>query len=84
MVRSWQRIVLGAFVVALVALAGIAANFALLGLTQDANDPVGKLSPRAVFTSDSGATTVPTIPTTTHDDSDDRHRERPRTHDGDD
>ena len=47
--RSWQRAVIGAMLLAAVAVAGIAVNFALLRLTQDANDPVGKLSPRAVF-----------------------------------
>ena len=48
-VRSWQRAFLGALLVGAVAVAGIALNFTLLRLTQDAHDPVGKLSPRAVF-----------------------------------
>jgi len=59
MVRSWQRIVLGAALVAVIAIAGILVNFSLLRLTQDANDPVGKLSPRSVFLQDTGTTTTP-------------------------
>jgi hypothetical protein len=70
--RSWQRIVLGGLLVAAMAAAGIALNFALLGLTQEDNDRVGKLSPRAVFdrgtTTEPGTTTQPS--TTTDDDSD--------------
>jgi hypothetical protein len=67
-VRSWHRILLGGLLVAALAAAGIALNFALLGLTQEDNDRVGKLSPRAVF--DRGATTGPgtTLPSTTLDD----------------
>ena len=57
-VRSWQRAFLGALLVGAVAVAGIALNFTLLRLTQDAHDPVGKLSPRAVF-SGSRTTTLP-------------------------
>ena len=48
-VRAWQRFLLGSLLVAAVAVAGIALNFALLDATQTSNDPVGKLSPRAVF-----------------------------------
>jgi hypothetical protein len=48
-VRSWRRAVLGVVLVGAIAIAGIALNFTLLRLTQDAHDPVGKLSPRAVF-----------------------------------
>ena len=58
--RVWHRAVLGVLLVAAVAAAGIALNFTLLRLTQDAHDPVGKLSPRAVF-----AGTVATTPATT-------------------
>jgi hypothetical protein len=36
-------------VVALVAAAAAAVNLALLRSTQDSTDPVGRLSPRAVF-----------------------------------
>ena len=50
--RAWQRAFLGALLVGAVAVAGIALNFTLLRLTQDSHDPVGKLSPRAVFTGD--------------------------------
>ena len=56
--RAWHRAFLGALLVGAVAAAGIALNFTLLRLTQDAHDPVGKLSPRAVF-SGSRTTTLP-------------------------
>ena len=52
---------MGVLLVAAVAVAGIALNFTLLRLTQDAHDPVGKLSPRAVFSG-----TVATTPTPAH------------------
>lgn len=70
--RSWHRILLGGLLVAAVAAAGIALNFALLGLTQEDSDRVGKLSPRAVFDRSTGVTTAPvttaTTPSTTTDD----------------
>ena len=69
MVRSWQRIVLGAALVAVIAAAGILVNFSLLRLTQDANDPVGKLSPRSVFLQDSGTTTTPALGSDTDADA---------------
>ena len=56
--RTWHRAFLGVLLVGAVAAAGIALNFTLLRLTQDAHDPVGKLSPRAVF-SGSRTTTLP-------------------------
>ena len=75
--RAWQRALLGALLVGAVAVAGIALNFTLLRLTQDSHDPVGKLSPRAVFTETrtdpSPATTTPTTETTD---------QRPREDDG--
>ncbi len=70
--RSWQRILLGGLLVAAMAAAGIALNFALLGLTQEDNDRVGRLSPRALL--DRGTTTGPgttTQPSTTTDDDSD-------------
>jgi hypothetical protein len=73
--RSWHRILLGGLLVAAVAAAGIALNFALLGLTQEDSDPVGKLSPRAVFAGSTGTTTSPAA--TTDDD------DRTTTGDGD-
>ena len=65
--RAWQRILLGGLLIGAVAVAGIALNFTLLGLTQDAHDPVGKLSPRAVFANQPAApiTTTTTVPTAT-------------------
>lgn len=44
-----RRIVLGVLLVVAAAAAAIAANLALLGLAEQRHDPVGKLSPRAVF-----------------------------------
>ena len=66
---------LGGLLLCVVAAAGISLNFTLLRLTGEANDPVGKLSPRAVFleqttestrtTTDPTRTTPETTPTTT-------------------
>lgn len=53
-----------------VAVAGIALNFTLLRLTQDAHDPVGRLSPRAVFTDPSRTTPTPDTTVTTGSDDD--------------
>jgi hypothetical protein len=77
-VRVWQRALLGALLVGAVAAAGIALNFTLLRLTQDAHDPVGKLSPRVVFSGETptGAGPVTTITTKT-DDSKPRVPARP-------
>jgi hypothetical protein len=63
--HGWHRALLGALLVGAVAVAGIALNFTLLRLTQDAHDPVGKLSPRAVF---SRTATVPATTTGTQDE----------------
>jgi hypothetical protein len=79
-VHSWQRLVLGAALVALIACAGIAANFALLRMTQEARDPVGKLGPRAVFTPESGSPTIPSPSAGATTDTDDSAS----GHDGDD
>jgi hypothetical protein len=62
--RAWHRAFLGVLLVGAVAAAGIALNFTLLRMTQDAHDPVGRLSPRAVFTAPQGTDTTP-IQTTT-------------------
>lgn len=80
MVRSWQRALLGTLLLAAVAAAGIALNFGLLRLTQESNDPVGKLSPRAVFSEQT------TPPATSGDDdtsSTGPSQVPPPTHDGD-
>jgi len=62
---AWHRAFLGILLVGAVAVAGIALNFTLLRLTQDAHDPVGKLSPRAVYSGHETTTTVPVETTTT-------------------
>lgn len=67
-VRPWHRILLGGVLVVALAAAGIALNFALLGLTQEQNDRVGKLSPRAVFDRDTTTGPAATLPSTTTDD----------------
>ena len=84
-VRAWHRAVLGALLVGAVAVAGIALNFTLLRLTQDAHDPVGKLSPRAVFSGEAPSTTLPvTTGTTGKEDGTSRGGVRPiRPADGD-
>jgi hypothetical protein len=66
--HGWHRALLGALLVGAVAAAGIALNFTLLRLTQDAHDPVGKLSPRAVFSGGAPSTTGPVITITTKKD----------------
>jgi len=66
--RPWQRLLLGGLLLAAVAVAGIALNFTLLRLTQDSHDPVGKLSPRAVFTG-TRTDTGPATTTKTGDDA---------------
>ena len=63
----WMRAIAGLALVSLVALAGIAASFGLLRLTQNSHDPVGELSPKAVFIQD---TSRPMTPRTVHDQDD--------------
>lgn len=73
--RSRRRLLTIAGVLA--ALAGLAAaaialNLALLGYAQPRNDPVGKLSPRAVLPAGPGPTvTLPVAPSDSHDEPDD-------------
>jgi hypothetical protein len=59
--RGWTKALLGGLLLCAVAAAGIGLNFTLLRLTSDTNDPVGKLSPRAVFPGE----TIPTTETQT-------------------
>ena len=58
---SWRQIVLTVALVAVVAIVAVVANLALLRSTEDTGDPVGRLSPRAVFTGN-GSSTVPAVP----------------------
>jgi len=67
-----SRVAIGAALVLALAVASTAANLFLLRLTQDSSDPVGRLSPRAVFTvpaattpSPAPAPAPPTTPVTT-------------------
>jgi hypothetical protein len=46
---SVRQLALTVALVTVVALAAVVANLALLRSTQDSSDPVGRLSPRAVF-----------------------------------
>jgi hypothetical protein len=54
--RSRYRAPMAALLVVAVAAAGITLNFALLGLTSENSDPVGRLSPRAIFDTPAGTT----------------------------
>jgi hypothetical protein len=68
---SRYRILIGGLLVVAVAAAGITLNFALLGLTQENRDPVGRLSPRAIFdtsTSAKATASSATTPAITADD----------------
>lgn len=67
-VRPSSKSVVAVLLVALVAILGIAANFALLGLTQDSHDPVGRLSPRATVGGDTSPRPSPSSGTTSGED----------------
>ena len=58
--RRWRRILGWTALVAAAAAAGIALNLSLLGRTQDTGEPVGRLSPRAVFTPSAAGATAET------------------------
>ena len=60
--RGRRSAVVAAVLVALLAVAGTAANLFLLRLTQDSSDPVGRLSPRAVFSSPATTSPAPAPP----------------------
>ena len=78
-----KRALVWAALVVLVAGVGIVANFRLLRLTQDARDPVGRLSPRAVFIGPSTVAPTPSagVGVGTVTDADDSSS---RGHDSDD
>jgi hypothetical protein len=71
-VRSRYRTLVAGLLVVAVAAAGIALNLALLGLTQESSDPVGRLSPRAILDTPAranvpaGTTTTPATTTNDH------------------
>jgi hypothetical protein len=67
--RHWLRAFAGVALVTLVAALGILANFGLLRLTSDEQDPVGRLSPRSLVAQRTQGTA--TIPATTEHDGDD-------------
>jgi len=62
-VHGSRSTVAAAALVAALAVAGAGANLFLLRLTQDSSDPVGRLSPRTVFTSPAVTTPAPAPPT---------------------
>lgn len=63
--RGRKSASLAAVLVALLAVAGTAANLFLLRLTQDSSDPVGRLSPRAVFSTPETTSPAPAPPPVT-------------------
>jgi hypothetical protein len=67
--RHWLRAFAGVALVLLMATLGILANFGLLRLTSDAQDPVGRLSPRSLVTQTTHGTA--SIPAATKHDGDD-------------
>ena len=70
-----SRVAIGAALVLALAVASTAANLFLLRLTQDSSDPVGRLSPRAVFTVPATTTPAPAppLPATTVTTTVERH-----------
>lgn len=96
--RRMARILPFALVAAAAVIATLAVNFLLVGYAQNRDDPVGKLSPRALITDTAGGRTGPattsgttdgttTDGTTTEEDDDDssgRGRGRGRGRGGDD
>ena len=56
------KLAVGAVIVGAAVAAAILLNIALLGYAQPRNDPVGKLSPRAVFVRGPTAPAPPALP----------------------
>ncbi len=75
--RGWTRTLIGGLLLCAIAAAGIGLNFTLLRLTSEAHDPVGHLSPRAVFAAETTGTgpaaTTPDDTATTPDDAETVH-----------
>jgi len=59
-----RQLVLTLALVAVVAIAAVVANLALLRSTEDSSDPVGRLSPRVVFSVPTEPATATTTPVT--------------------
>ncbi len=68
--RRSLKIGLVAAAVAAAAAAAILLNLALLGYAQPRNDPVGKLSPRAVLTGGTATTRTPVVTVEQHNGGD--------------
>jgi hypothetical protein len=73
--HPWLKALAGIALVVFIAGAGILANFGLLRLTSDVQDPVGKLSPRSLVSqTGTGTPTTPaTQPATDADDDSPSH-----------
>ena len=71
--HPWLKALAGISLVVLIAGAGILANFGLLRLTSDAQDPVGKLSPRSLVTQTDTGTPTTTQPAVDGDDDSSSH-----------
>jgi hypothetical protein len=92
-VERMRRLLPLALVAAAAVVATLAVNFLLVGYAQDRDDPVGKLSPRALITQADRGRTGPTSTegrtttgstTTGEDDDDSSGRGRGRGRGGDD
>lgn len=72
-----RQLALTIALVALVALAAVVANLALLRSTEDSSDPVGRLSPRAVFSTPADTSHGSGTVTKPADDGGGRHSGEP-------
>jgi len=76
-VHASRQLVLTLVLVAGVAVAAVVANLALLRTAQNSSDPVGRLSPRAVFSTQAPTTSTTPANTTSSDDGRGRHSGEP-------